>query len=349
MIAAENGGRSRVTLSMKCYNRATPGDLLSNKRHTMEIIVSSLLGLVVFLQVPASTAAEPPSSGAVADDGAPLTWESTYTPTPPVIDGVIDEVWRNAKPLTVVVREAVGGHNPRSVVLRALHTNNTLFVMAQWPDQTKSAMRDPYVWEAAKKIYERPTKPDDQFAIEFPLEGDFDIPMLTLSHRYVADVWHWKAGRGNPVGWVDDKRHVISQEPIPGAAAYSMGGHGTVYIARPLDQGTPAYIVKPKPTTFQGELVDSFEQVEPTGSLADVRGKGVHNGKMWTLEMSRRFNTGHTDDAVIDPKRHNLCAIAVLDDELYWEHSVSPKIILHFVGAAGAKASRRLCTGVSSP
>ena len=48
--------------------------------------------------------------------------------------------------------------------------------------------------------------------------------------------------------------------------------------------------------------------------------------------MSRRFNTGHADDAVIDPKRDNLCAIAVLDDELYWEHSVSPVIVLRFVG-----------------
>ena len=78
-------------------------------------------------------------------------------------------------------------------------------------------------------------------------------------------------------------------------------------------------------------MVDSFEQRQPGGSLADVRGKGIHDAKNWTLEMSRKFNTGHNDDAVIDPSKDNICAIAVLDDELYWEHSVSSLITLRFV------------------
>jgi hypothetical protein len=250
---------------------------------------------------------------------------------PPIIDGKIDGIWEQAIPLTVTVREAIGGCNPKRVMLRALYTDDTFFVLAQWHDVTKSDMRDPYVWNAEKKEYERPSKPDDQFALEFPKAGQFDVSMLTLDHEYTADVWHWKAGRGNPVGWVDDKRHIICQKPIPRGVEYSMGGHGKVYIARMLDEGTSSYYLKPKPTTFEGNLVDSFEQRQPTGSLADVRGKGIHDGKTWTLEMSRKFNTGRDDDAVIDPTKDNICAIAVLDDELYWEHSVSSVIILRFV------------------
>ena len=148
------------------------------------------------------------------DDPTHLIWESSYTKTPPVIDGKMEEVWERTKPLTVTVREAIGGDNPGQVVLRALNTDDTLYVMAQWPDDTKSVMRDPYIWNAEKKAYDRPSKPDDQFALEFPMTGKFDIRMITLSHEYIADVWHWKAGRGNPVGWVDDKRHIISQKPI---------------------------------------------------------------------------------------------------------------------------------------
>lgn len=260
-----------------------------------------------------------------------LIWESSYTKTPPIIDGKVDEVWKKAKPLTVTVREAIGGDNPNPVVLRALHNDDTFYMMAQWHDDTRSDMRDPYVWNAVKKDYERPSKPDDQFALEFPMTGEFDIRMLTLVHEYTADVWHWKAGRGNPVGWVDDKRHIISQMSIPGGVEYSMGGHGKVHIARILDEGTPSYHLKPKPAAFEGEVVDSFENVQPAGSLADVHGKGIHDGKTWTLEMSRKFNTGHDDDAVIDSTKDNICAFAVLDDELYWEHSVSPVIILRFV------------------
>ena len=227
------------------------------------------------------------------DDPAHLIWESSYTKTQPVIDGKMEEVWKRTKPLTVTVREAIGGDNPGQVVLRALNTDDTLYVMAQWPDNTKSVMRDPYIWNAEKKAYDRPSKPDDQFALEFPIRGKFDIRMITLSHEYVADVWHWKAGRGNPVGWVDDKRHIISQKPIQGGVEYSMGGHGNVYIARLMDEGTSSYFLKSKPSSFEGNVVDSFEQRQAAVSLADVRGKGIHDGNNWTLEMSRKFNTGH--------------------------------------------------------
>jgi len=264
------------------------------------------------------------------DDPTHLIWESSFTKTPPVIDGKIEEVWERTKPLTVTVREAIGGDNPRQIVLCALHSDDTFYVMAQWPDDTKSVMRDPYIWNAEKKAYDRPSKPDDQFALEFPMTGKFDIRMITLSHEYTADVWHWKAGRGNPVGWVDDKRHIISQKPIQSGVEYSMGGHGNVYIARLMDEGTSSYSLKSKPSSFEGNVVDSLEQRQPTGSLADVQGKGIHDGKNWTLEMSRKFNTGHNDDAIIDPTQDNICAIAVLYDELYWEHSVSPVITLRF-------------------
>ena len=90
------------------------------------------------------------------DDATHLIWESSYTKTPPVIDGKMDEVWGRTKPLTVTIREAIGGDNPRQVVLRALHSDDTFYVMAQWPDVTKSDMRDPYVWSNEKKDYRTP-------------------------------------------------------------------------------------------------------------------------------------------------------------------------------------------------
>ena len=81
---------------------------------------------------------------------------------------------------------------------------------------------------------------------------------------------------------------------------YSMGGHGKVYIARIPNEGKSSYYLKPKPKGFEGDLVNSFEHRQPTGSMADVRGKAVHDGKGWTLEISRKFNTDNADDAVID-------------------------------------------------
>lgn len=270
------------------------------------------------------------SYGFVAAEDAPLVWKSTHVQAPPDVDGKIDRVWHGAKELKVTVREAFGGVDPITVVLRALHTDEALYILAQWPDTTRSDMRDPYIWNAAKNEYERPTTPDDQFAIEFPIEGDLLQSMLPSEGSYTADVWHWKAGRSNLGGWVDDKRHIISQQRIDGAKQYSLGGHNSVYVARPMDGGTAAYKTTPKPSSYQGDRVPSYEPQAPTGSLADIPGKGIHDGKGWTLELTRKFSTGNPDDAVIDPEGDNLCAVAVLNDELYWNHSVSQLLVLSF-------------------
>ena len=44
--------------------------------------------------------------------------------------------------------------------------------------------------------------------------------------------------------------------------------------------------------------------------------------------MGRKLRTGNADDAAIPADGEILCAIAVLDDELYWRHSVSDKLVL---------------------
>ena len=235
--------------------------------HCPNIVWSSVLGLFVLGGWGSARDAETQTGTrpAAAPDESPLVWEASFTPNPPSIDGQIDNSWSKAKPLTVVVREALGGTRPRQVILRALYTDDSLYVLATWLDATRSDMRDPYVWDAKKNEYQRPTKPDDQFALEFPIEGEFQVNMLTTESAFVADVWHWKAGRGNPTGWVDDKRHIIGQSASAGGREYSLGGRATVHIARPTDDGEPPYTTKPKPSKYIGGTVDSYQPSEPAG------------------------------------------------------------------------------------
>jgi len=271
-------------------------------------------------------------SGAAETGGPqePLVWNVAHVPEPPTVDGQAESLWEKATALTVTARKAFRPDRTRCVRLRALYCRDAIYVLVQWPDPTRSDMRDPYVWNQSKQAYERTKKPDDQFALEFPLRGNFDVNMLAAGRNYTADVWHWKAGRGNPVGWVDDKLHVISTTPTPKAQEYKLGERAVVYISRLMDAGTAAYREVPPPAAFRAETVDSYEPCEPTGSLADVRGKGVHDGQGWTLEMTRRVNTGHDDDVVLDRTKAIPCAVAILDDELYWEHYVSSPITLQF-------------------
>jgi hypothetical protein len=255
---------------------------------------------------------------------------AAYAATPPNIDGIIDKPWDLATPLTVTVREAIGGGDPMQVVMRALHSDNKFYILAKWSDTTLSDMRDPYIWDSHVGQYARVNRPDDQFAIEFPLDGEFELNMLTTTGEYTADVWHWKAGRSNPSGWADDKRHLIGNKSVDGAKKYSLGGHGSVYIARPMDAGTPAYRRNEEPSVFTTDVINSFGFQQASGSVADVRAKGVHDGSGWTLEMVRKFDTGHRDDAVIHKNQDNRFAIAILDDELYWHHSISGLMLLRF-------------------
>lgn len=133
--------------------------------------------------------------------------------------------------------------------------------------------------------------------------------MLTIEREYKSDVLGTgKAGRGNPVGWVDDKHHIISQSPVPGGKEHKLHSGRRVFIARAQDEGKPSYLLKQEPMAFAGDMIDSFSHQEPDGSMADIRGSARHTGKGWYLEMGRRFRTNHSDDAVIDPKTINPCA-----------------------------------------
>lgn len=264
----------------------------------------------------------------LAGEAAPIEWISARVATAPALDGRVDGVWSSAVPLKVMVREAIGGAAPREVTLRAVHTADSVYVLAQWADATRSDMRDPHVWNKAQNAYARPELADDQFALEFPIEGKFTTSMLPDEGGYISDVWHWKAGRSNLEGWVDDKRHIVSMSPVKDALPYAFGGRKTVYIARPMDSGKPSYVAVPAPAANAGDVVSSYVAQSPDGSQADIRGKGVHDGKGWTLEMGRRLSTGNADDAVIAAGGEILCAIAILDDELYWKHSVSDLLVL---------------------
>jgi hypothetical protein len=63
-----------------------------------------------------------------------MVLESVKVPDAPALYGQVEEAWSKARPLTVDVREAMGGDHPKPVVLRAIHTDDSFFILAQWPD-----------------------------------------------------------------------------------------------------------------------------------------------------------------------------------------------------------------------
>ena len=66
----------------------------------------------------------------------------------------------------------------------------------------------------------------------------------------------------------------------------------------------------------------------PTGSIADVKAKGVWRDGKWYLELARKLDTGHADDAVIPAAGEIEIAIAGFNGVSGKRHSVSETLVL---------------------
>ena len=170
--------------------------------------------------------------GASAQDANVLTAKKVAKG--PVLDGKVDAVWKDAKPIKIPV---TGGANlpngSTEVTLKALYTDTDVFFLAQWRDKTQSYQRFPWKKQAdgswaqlkdpddkgndSNKYYE------DKLAILWNINiagfesagcmvachaGESGKPFgnkYTASPGEMGDLWHWKSVRTGPVGQFDDQ------------------------------------------------------------------------------------------------------------------------------------------------
>ncbi|MCA8939601.1 MAG: hypothetical protein KDB07_07330 [Planctomycetes bacterium] len=262
------------------------------------------------------------------DKEAPDLWKGESISTPIVIDGTLEAAWLAAPVKTVWLRHAADGTRAFPVFLRALFDGDHVYLSAQWPDLSDDSMPDRFVWNEGQLAYEPSSKAEDMFAFSFQLKGELQTTMLTTK-GYEADVWHWKAGRGNGAGYADDKRTIVSNTRISGGHAFDLYDGQQCWIARPADAGSPAYSKRTPPLQFSGQKFEaSYEEVKPSGSRGDVQAKGVHHdGKHWTLEFKRRLNTGTDDDVIFRDRRDTPVTVAVWNNSKDLDHVVSQ--VLH--------------------
>jgi hypothetical protein len=152
--------------------------------------------------------------------------------TAPALDGVMEDVWKQAPPLTVKV---VGGRNlPKGteVTLRALYAGDTVYFLVQYADPTQSFRRAPWQkqsdgsWKNLKdpndKGGDNNLYYEDKFAWIWNISTpDFEKKgCLAACHtgegkpygnKYTPkegqrlDMWHYKSVRTGPVGQIDDQ------------------------------------------------------------------------------------------------------------------------------------------------
>ena len=243
------------------------------------------------------------------------------------VDGDISD-WDGIAGITVPL---TGEGGVDSVELKAAIRGDTIYVLAVWEDSTEDILHKPYKWDEAAGSYKSTKRMEDRFAIALRMSGDFSANKID-GHEFEADVWHWKASRTNPAGIAHDKMWKVSKAPFKKAKEWTTPDGGTVYVARISDEGDRLY--KPlKYNTKYEEVMPRYEvNLNPQGSIADVRAMGVWRDGRWYLELSRLLDTGHADDAVIPRSGIIDIAVAAFDHVGSENHSVSEVITLKSEG-----------------
>ncbi|MCI0642812.1 MAG: ethylbenzene dehydrogenase-related protein [Gemmataceae bacterium] len=238
---------------------------------------------------------------------------SARAETAPTLDGSDnDGVWTNAKAVEVVAKRVMPGKEGSTrVSIKSVYTDTEVFFLFRWEDTSKDdASHKTWVWNKETKKYEDGPDREDAFAIAFEFKGPFNMDMLA-GVESEWDVWHWKAFRTNPQGFAMDRRHIYTlAKPEFKAKEYKAKNGKKVWIARPEDAGDTVEKKHAAPTEFKGDKVPQYSAGSPTKSAADVRAKGAWAKGHWTLEMSRKLDTGFKDDVVFSREKTLKMAVA---------------------------------------
>lgn len=184
------------------------------------------------------------------------------------------------------------GFQPRPEIMAAIVGDRIYFAL-RWHDDRADTFYRRWVEQGGK--YRRDTRRDDMVALRFHTAGEFSDCMLS-GRDYTVDVWRWSAGRSQLAGMADDMQHVFSLKPIELAAEYATE-HGTLYIKKTMDEGSAGWHTADRPPAGTtgvklGIAVDGPQE----GSRADVAAFGEWREGRWTLELSRKLDTGDPED-----------------------------------------------------
>lgn len=243
----------------------------------------------------------------------------------------INSLWKDAKPLRVTLRPAVGTGPPVTAELRAVYDGTFISFLAIWPDRTPSEERLMWVWDAAShKYYSRETM-TDLFAFKFTIKGANKACMMT-GEEGVYDVWEWRAGWSHIFGYAEDKTLSITRtQPTSGefSTIPSRDPRVLIYLQWKDDEGRPPYKKTPRPARLEQPMMFGIKASEPSGSAGDVLAEEVYQNRHHNLEVMRKLKTDHDDDYQMEGKGPHVLSIALTNDAEKEAHYTSDLIYLY--------------------
>lgn len=248
----------------------------------------------------------------------------------PVLDGSAKD-WKGCSlsqiPLTQNPEQ--GKSNVESVSIMAGIYGDTFFLFAQWKDASQDLIHKPFIWDETENRYVRGPQREDRFSIQFAMEGDYTTRWFS-GNEFKADMWHWKSSRTNPAGLAQDKMTIITTQPVKRSYKTIAKNGKTIYLYRPSDAGGSIYSSKRYSEKQNPIMPKYFINPTQSGSIADVKAKGVWKDGIWRLELKRKLNTEHEDDLVFDPGHPVKAGIGIFNASETTDHNISDTLIFLF-------------------
>lgn len=243
----------------------------------------------------------------------------------PVLDGSTKD-WEKVPSNTVSVK---GDLAVKSVEIKVGKYQNRVYFLAKWKDSTEDLIHNPFVWNSKKNKYIIGKIKEDRFSMQFKMKGNYTTEWDS-GNLFEADMWHWKAGRTNPLGLAHDKMTIISRKASKKAFKLKSKKGYLIYILRPSDKGSKLYKSVRYKKKEQDTMPKYILQKNPKGSVADIKAKGVWRSGEWVLEMSRKMNTGNKDDVVFKNGGRVEGGIAIFDHTGTKYHDISDVLVFQF-------------------
>lgn len=240
----------------------------------------------------------------------------TVTQGTPVLDGVTSAGEWTSTPLVT----------PIGVTINAMADGQFLYLSASWADTTNNDTKKQWSFDGTTW-----TQDGDEDRIAFVWDmGDNGADGATCTQMChgdglmrtttgKVDVWHWKAARTNPMGFVDDKHwDTTDRQSDPGIKAYldnSDNGNGVPNFMASNDPNSNSIFLTEDQTAqnvfdpfsvisgnedlaivfdssanfVNGDVIPGYKLQIPSGDRASVQAAGKHENGVWTVEFKKPY------------------------------------------------------------
>ncbi len=243
----------------------------------------------------------------VRPDPSPMPiLQAPYSEQSPILDGSgAERIWTRAPILSLELATSSPTQDPSSpgvrLALRAIYTDTDIYLLAEWPDNTRNPLHQPWTFRIDQRDYTVGDQLEDRISFLFPINGPFQ-PNQKPTQPSSWDIWTWGCGSTQTSGYALDQIHQITPTHPAGNRAQSitLADGSTLWTQRSSDQGRSVHRISKKPVDYLGDTVPRYFASKPSGSGADVEAIGSWEAKEWTTRIRNDHKNASNSQEILE-------------------------------------------------